>query len=208
MLSLQQILNLHGTALVLDAASSRVQTGWLEAQGGSCWTVDDCEAGIALFRGIKQLARNPSAAGAFIFCEGPGSILGIRTAAAAIRTWYTLNPRVVYAYQSLVLVAHALDQPALTVIADARRQLWHAQTLAHPLRRVSSDELTGPLVMPEGFRHWSPTPANVTFTPYQLSQLFPATAHRNLFRVCDAPDAFMHSEPDYKTWAPQVHRAP
>ena len=30
----------------------------------------------------------------------------------------------------------------------------------------------------------------------------------DLFRPTDAPDAFLHEEPSYATWTPQIHRAP
>ena len=62
--------------------------------------------------------------------------------------------------------------------------------------------------MPEGFRHWSTLPAGVTRTPYVLADLLPAVADHDLFRATDAPDAFLHEEPSYVTWTPQIHRAP
>jgi len=208
MASLRQIIASQGTVLVLDAASSRVQIGWLEANGAEQWASSTDEAGVALFRGIEELGRNPAEAGAFIFCEGPGSILGIRTAATAIRTWITIKPRPVYSYQSLDLVARALNKIGTTVIADARRQLWHAQIVGEPLKRVPANELTGRLVVPEGFRNWSEAPAGVERTPYDLAALFRATVDADVFHPCEDPDAFLHSEPDYKTWTPQIHRAP
>lgn len=193
---------------MLDAASSCVQVGWIEANGTNQWTSLADEAGVALFRGIKELGRNPTDAGALIFCEGPGSILGIRTAATAIRTWLTLRERPVFTYQSLDLVARSLNDPGTTVIADARRQLWHAQVVGQPLTRVPAEELTGRLVMPDGFRHWSAIPANVEHTPYDVARLLHATAEADILSPCEDPDAFLHSEPDYKTWTPQIHRAP
>lgn len=208
MSSLRQIIASQGTALVLDAASSRVQVGWIDANGPAAWWSETEEAGVALFRGVKQLGRNPTDAGALIFCAGPGSILGIRTAATAIRTWLTLGNRPVYRFQSLELVARALNQADTTIIADARRQLWHAQIIGQPLQRVSAEALTGRLVMPDGFRHWSALPAGVETTSYDLNVLLPATADEPIFHSCDDPDAFLHSEPDYKTWTPQIHRAP
>lgn len=193
---------------MLDAASSRVQVGWIEVGGKEEWISATDEAGVALFRGVKDLDRNPTDAGALIFCEGPGSILGIRTAATAIRTWLTLHACPVYAYQSLDLVARSLNEPGTTVIADARRQLWHAQVVGQTLTRVPIEELTGRLVMPDGFRHWSAAPAGVETTPYDVAALFRATAEDDIFRLGEDPDAFLHSEPEYKTWTPQIHRAP
>ena len=69
-------------------------------------------------------------------------------------------------------------------------------------------ELAGELVMPEGFRHWTPLPAGVTSTPYVLADLLPRVADADLFRPTAAPDAFLHEEPAYATWTPQIHRAP
>ncbi|MFZ9683716.1 MAG: peptidase M22 [Cephaloticoccus sp.] len=206
--SLRQILDRHGSALVLDAVAAPVQVGWLRRHAAPAWTSSPNEAGIALFAGIEELNADLNTIESFIFCEGPGSILGIRTAATALRTWTTLRPRPVYAYQSLDLVCRALPNPDVTVIADARRQLWHAQVSGQPLRRLPAAELSVPLVMPAGFRHWSELPAGVATTPYDLAALFAATADLDLLRPCDEPDAFLHSDPEYKTWTPQVHRAP
>ena len=62
--------------------------------------------------------------------------------------------------------------------------------------------------MPDGFRHWTRLPDGVTRTPYSLAELLPPVADRDLFRLTDAPDAFLHEEPGYATWTPQIHRAP
>jgi len=46
--------------------------------------------------------------------------------------------------------------------------------------------------------------------PYDLAALFalPAVADADLFRPSPAPDAFLHEEPAYAKWVPQIHRAP
>jgi|GEM_PF-178270 len=263
--SLAQLLDAHGSLLVLDAASARVQVGWLSTHEAA-WSSSHDEAGKALFSGLDSLLKNApanrsiAAAGAFVFCEGPGSILGIRTAATAIRTWRTLSdsptgvisqlgqttranrrraqhtlsgeptsvpvPKKracgpVYSYQSLALLAHGLGDPELTLIADARRDHWHVQRLGQPLRQVPSSELAdtkGPLAMPEGFRHWTTPPPNLARVPYDLETLFATERVRaadrafalvaDLFTPTSEPDAFLHNEATYKTWSPQIHRAP
>ena len=212
--SLREILAAHSPLLLLDAASTRVQVGWLEAEpvaGPVCsarWQASDVEAGIALFRCLESLTANPNEARAFVFCDGPGSVLGCRTAAMAIRTWCVLHPRPVFAYHSLALVAHALARPDVTVISDARRDAWHCASPGSPLRRVPAAELAGELVMPEGFRHWAPLPPKLTRVPYALADLLPRACDAELFRRTDSPDAFLHAEPSYATWTPQIHRAP
>ncbi|MEO6874806.1 MAG: peptidase M22 [Opitutaceae bacterium] len=206
--SLRQLLAAHGSLLLIDAASARVQVGLLKRDQPARWAGSNEESGVGVFRSLEQLAVEPSAAGAFVFCEGPGSVLGIRTVAMALRTWNVLQPHPVYAYHSLALVAQALARPGATIIADARRDSWHCVSLDSALRRVPTAELAGELIMPEGFRHWSTLPPDVTPTPYSLADLLPLVADRDLFRATDAPDAFLHEEPSYATWTPQIHRAP
>jgi len=217
--SLAQLFDAHRTLLVLDAASARVQVGWLSPHETS-WASEDDEAGKALFGSLDTLFKNAptdrsiAAAGAFVFCAGPGSILGIRTAATAIRTWRTLHPQTpAYSYQSLALLAHGLAPPQLSLIADARRDHWHLQRLGQPLRQIPSSELAdakGPLAMPEGFRHWTTPPPHLARVPYDLETLFAADGIKdaNLFAPAPEPDAFLHNEVTYKTWSPQIHRAP
>jgi len=195
-------------ALVIDAASAHIQVGLFAPDRPAKWFTSQEESGVAIFQGVEQLGVDPLALAAFVFCEGPGSVLGIRTAAMAVRTWNVLRPRPVFAYQSLAVVAHALGQPDAGVIADARRESWHHYTLDHGLRRISAADLTGKLVMPEPFRHWSVLPAHVTRAPYSLPDLLPKVWDADLLRATDSPDAFLHEEPQYATWTPQIHQAP
>ncbi len=206
--SLSQLLAAYSPLLLLDVASARVQVGVLAAGQPARWAGSDDEAGIGVFRCLEELAVSPDTVGAFVFCDGPGSVLGIRTVAMALRTWCVLTPRPVFAYHSLAIVAHALRRPGAAIIADARRDAWHAFSLNGPLRRVTTAELAGELIMPDGFRHWTPLPAGVTRTSYALATLLPGVADQDLFRATETPDAFLHEEPSYATWTPQVHRAP
>jgi tRNA threonylcarbamoyladenosine biosynthesis protein TsaB len=211
--SLRQLLATHPVVLLLDSAATRVQVGlWTDGEPvAGRWHASDDEAGVAIFAGVETLlaasGRRIAEVQAYIFCEGPGSVLGIRTAAMAVRTWRLLNPAPIFSYRSLDLVAHALADPTVSVIADARRDSWHVAKLGTPLRRVPTAELAGALVMPENFRHWTPLPAHVRRTPYDLAKLLPALSDANLFQPAPEPDAFLHEEPAYATWTPQVHQA-
>ena len=214
--SLHEILAAHAPLLLLDAASTRVQVGLLDALGSARWAVADAEAGVALFRGIESLGVDLASVRGFAFCEGPGSILGIRTAAMALRTWTALAPRPVFAFRSLELVAYDLARrsPAenFSVIADARRGAWHCVEAragtTGPLRRVTAAELAGSLFMPENFRTWATQPAETKTTSYDLATLLPRVAGADLFRATEAPDAFLHEDPSYLTWTPRIHTAP
>lgn len=195
-------------ALVIDAASALIQAGHLATNGEVRWASSTEESGIGIFQCLERLQIDPLLTGTFIFCEGPGSVLGIRTAAMAIRTWEVLRPVRVYSYCSLALVAHAASDRTATVIADARRECWHRFTVADGLTRVEAASLPGKLLMPAHFRHWSTLPAGVELVPYDLPELVRTVGHLDLLRENREPDAFLHEEPSYVTWTPQIHRAP
>ena len=202
-------ISAHCPVLVIDAASSKIQVGLIATDASAArWVTSDNEAGVAVFEGIKSLGVNVGEIAAFVFCDGPGSVLGIRTVAMALRTWRVLRPRPVFAYCSLALVAHALGRDNVGVIADARRESWHYFKRGEHLRRVPAAELRGELVMPENFRHWSALPENVERVPYSLPELLPKVWDADLCGATDVPDAFLHEEPTYVTWTPQIHRAP
>jgi tRNA threonylcarbamoyladenosine biosynthesis protein TsaB len=221
MSSLRQLLPLHRTILLIDSSSTVVQVGLLRRDAESLWSTRLGEAGEQVFSLTNDLLEstklNLESIDAFIFCDGPGSVLGIRTTAVALRTWCVLRERSVYAFCSLSVVAQALARSPgrrdFSVIADARRDSWHrvavdAEGTISNLHRLPTAELTGALVMPEGFRHWTELPASTESAPYALATLLPALADVDLFYAAAQPDAFLHEEPVYKTWTPQVHRAP
>ncbi len=213
-----------GPVLLIDSASARVQAGLLrpDADGPAfaLWETQTAEAGTAIFSCVEKLLARASLTldgiGAFVFCDGPGSVLGIRTAAVALRAWRVLRERPVHSYCSLALAAHHLARTenarSLSLIADARRDTWHhigidaAGTLS-PLRRIPSAKLAGALAMPEHFRNWTPLPQGVRIVPYDLAVMLPALADVSLFAPAPEPDAFLHEEPVYQTWTPQVHQA-
>src|SRR5258708_30764565 len=105
MSSLTQLLASHGRLLVLDASSTRVQVGLLRTGIPALWRGFDAEAGTGNFAGTEAVLQEAGSMladiGAFVFCEGPGSMLGTRTVAMALPTWQVLKPRPAYAYQSL-----------------------------------------------------------------------------------------------------------
>jgi tRNA threonylcarbamoyladenosine biosynthesis protein TsaB len=206
--SFRQLLADHAPLLLLDACSARVQTGWLRSVEDMSWATSEEESGVGIFKCLESLGISPGQAGAFVFCNGPGSLLGIRTAAMAIRAWRVLNEKPTFSYHSLELVAHALGRNELNIIADARRDTWHCVSLGSPLRRVPTSKLTGELAMPDGFRNWTPLPPSASRVSYSLAELLPRILDVDLMRASDAPDAFLHEEPSYVTWTPRIHRAP
>src|SRR5256885_17025634 len=99
--NLRQLLAAHAPLLVLDAASARVQVGVLSAGDASRWETSNEEAGVGVFRCLEKLAVRPADCGAWLYCDGPGSVLGIRTVAMALRAWAVVEPRPVFGFSSL-----------------------------------------------------------------------------------------------------------
>jgi tRNA threonylcarbamoyladenosine biosynthesis protein TsaB len=221
MATLAQLLASHASILVLDGASTSVQVGLLRAGREAIWRESPDEAGKALFvladTCLREAGLRLNDVAAFVFCEGPGSMLGIRTAAMAIRTWQTEKPRPAYRYQSLALLAHELrrtgEPPPFSVIADARRDTWHrvfVDDSVSSLQRIPTSELavsTEPLWQPASFRTWSPSPRSARDIAYPAGRLLAAHDGLDLFEPTEAPDAFQHTAPEYKKWSAQIHRA-
>jgi tRNA threonylcarbamoyladenosine biosynthesis protein TsaB len=219
--SLTQLLTSHRCLLVLDATSMNTQVGLLQVDQPVIWDNSPQEAGSAVFTGtetVLQRAGLPfSAVGAFVFCTGPGSMLGTRTIAMALRTWQVIGSRPIYSYQSLALAAclEWTRQPrrSFSVVADARRDTWHVQIVEADgrmaaLQRVPTTALPpGEWVTPEGFRSWSQLPRPAAACSYDLASIFPALGDGDYFQSAAAPDAFQHQAPEYKKWSAQIHRA-
>ena len=222
MLSLRQLRAQFPKLLLVDAASTLIQVGQLSRTAGDQWRNHEGEAGVGVFTPLTSDsstdAFQSNAADAFLFCEGPGSVLGIRTAAVAFRVWQMLRVRPTFAYSSLALVAnfqlHAESHGPLpfTVIADARRESWHCvhvgeDKVVSPLRRGNLDTIQGQPISPQEFRHWSPLPSNTLRVRYDVKAFLAALEDEKLFREVSGPDAFLHEEPTYVTWNPQIHRS-
>ncbi len=243
MTNLRSLVAANRAVLLIDSASTRIHVGlWRTGSAASplerpererleaplpeaIWHESEQEAGIAVFAGVEAVLARAGIGiadlGALVFCEGPGSILGIRTAAMALRIWSNAAGRALpaFSYRSLELVAHELRRSGIpapfAVIADARRNSWHRVGVSEdgvigPLRRVPADALAGlggRLFTPAGFRSWAQPPDEVMSIPYALPDLWRLQADAGLLRSAPRPDAFLHEEVTYAAWTPQIHQA-
>lgn len=213
--SLNAILADHPSLLLIDASSQVIHLGWLRRGQPATWQATEQEAGTGLYQLLDRADLSPNDVDAFAYCAGPGSMLGIRTIAAALRTWVALRPRPIFHYRSLDLLVRTAGQPGATLICDARRRSWHAITLdsvgrPQPLTRIPEGELpAGPLLMPAGFRTWTTLPDPPPLTvPYEPPLLASTWSDEDLFALTDDADAFQPDRPTYARWTPSVHQAP
>jgi tRNA threonylcarbamoyladenosine biosynthesis protein TsaB len=210
--------------LYLDAASPAITVGLqVDATEAPAWLHTHDEAGVALFRAVETLTRARGLAVAdlatVVFCEGPGSLLGVRLAAMALRTWMALPrpaPLEVLGYRSLELVAAGLlargQRGPFHVIVDGRRATWNTLAVdAHGAfaaiqRRPAADLFPEgePVFHPQGFPLWQALPAGVQVVAYNPSALPELARHLPLLRPVAAPEAYMTEMPTYREWTP-VH---
>lgn len=220
--SLRQLLARHSALLVVDSCAPRAEAAlWLAGDSAPAAVASvEGEASAALPIAVARVFAQPGAGGrslrdcdAAAFCDGPGSVLGVRLAAATLRAWRAARPGLaLYAYHSLSLLAAA--HPELTIVADARRDSWHAArgSRPHELLRVPGAELgaLGALGTPDGFRRWSALPAGVEPRPlpWSAARLLSAAPDAPFFEEAPEPEAFLHEQPSYVAWTPRVHQAP
>jgi tRNA threonylcarbamoyladenosine biosynthesis protein TsaB len=219
---MDSVVAAHGSVLVLDPSTVHVQAGLLRADRPPVWNSGGDDSSIHLFVAVKNCLDaagiTPSQVGAYVFCDGPGSQLGIRTAAMALRTWQTLRrtPAPVFAYRSLVVAALHLagsTSAPFAVVSDARRESWHAVRVAadggvSPVLRVGVGELAGwaePLFTPHGFRAWAEPPRPAGVCPYDCGSFFAQLGGRPLLEQVGDAEPWLSSPTTYATWTGRRH---
>ena len=206
--------------LVLDG-SARVGVRIGVLQGGR-WVgegVADKGALEATFACAETALRQAGLALAdirsFAVCVGPGSILGIRIAALAARTWATLEPRPIFVWESLAAVAQAAlaagQARPFAVALESRLKRWNALPVAPDGALGAPAELEPEQVAALGLPIVSTAePASALFpsaqvvpTPWAaLPTLFATT---DLLRAEAKPEA-LNPAATFATWDGERHR--
>lgn len=221
MLTLRQLLERHPRLLLVDSCSPRTQAlvwrdGTLLA---SIVIADEASRALPLASGRALSAAGLRVADldAVIFCAGPGSVLGARLAAASTRAWRVARPGLeIYSYLGLPLLALGTGaaRAGLGVIADARRDTWHATLPDAPLalvRLANTDLAAQPRwLTPAGLRRWTvpPPDCQIEESPYEVAVLLAVAAEEPLFTPAPEPEAHLSESPAYAEWTPRVHQAP
>jgi tRNA threonylcarbamoyladenosine biosynthesis protein TsaB len=152
----------------------------------------------------------------FALCVGPGSVLGIRIAALAVRSWSALAPRPIFVWESLAALARSAlvagEQGPFLVAVESRLKRWHALevsadgTLGAPFeaeaaqlnssgRRVLASSEAAPGVL---------TPHVAVPPPWSSLPTF--FTQQGFLREEPRPDA-LNVANDFATWSGERHRA-
>lgn len=201
--------------LLVDAALGGAWSGVLAPEGWRSLVRSDGPAEEAVPRAVGE-ALGAAGLGwggvaAIAFDEGPGSLLGIRAAAAAVRAWRTL-PRPgavpVLAFRSLELAAaerraSGAPVPFRLLLPNGRRSWFSIDVdAAGPGPVVRTEQPPPgdvPALLPDGARLWTAPPPHTgtfTWTPEPLER------HRHLLRPVPEPEAWMPDPATFRRWDP------
>lgn len=149
----------------------------------------------------------------YAVCIGPGSMLGIRVSAMAVRTWATLYQRPIYVWESLRLLAEqALEQGVkvpFAVINESRLKRWNFMTVKaadffEPTVELEIDEVNAkglPLVV----NHSSNLFSNAKVMDNIWIHLPKLFQKKECLRLESKPDA-LNPSADYALWSGERHR--
>ena len=152
---------------------------------------------------------------AFAVCVGPGSMLGIRGTAMAVRTWAALRPCEVWVWEPLVALAAAVrlrgETSAFSVVSESRLKRWHvvsvdAAGVPGPTRECEVEQVAA-------------LSGRILTTASQAPQVLPAAevvpdvwpelprvlAQAGVLRLEPKPEA-LNAAADFATWSGDRHR--
>lgn len=220
-------MKLPGNTLVIDGSGSALFAGLLDAHGAWQATARrECTALEGLFPSVTDVLQaadlDLAAVDGYLYCEGPGSVLGLRLCAMAIETWRRLRPNAppVYKYNSLQLAAHQclFDHPNLSnalIVSDWKKNAWNALNIEDrkigTVAVLDDDGLaawSGPLFHLPQRKGWqSPPPAATTLSsnPANLDRLH---ARPGLIQSTDSVELYNTGVNTFQQWTPTRHRAP
>jgi len=221
-------LDLRGSSgpyLLLDASGLTARVGvwragrWLAFRESETGALDAIYAGVSSVLAEAHIPLEKLAG--YLYVEGPGSVLGLRLTAMAIRTWQTNDAaktqgmaRPVWAGGSLHLAAQLMlaggTPPPFAVFTDARQGHWNLLTIpttdaaaliTKPLQEVGENDL------PQGTLYY--VPARKTGARAPAHALRMTTLLRDHPKVLKTPGLFRLVEtatpyglaPEYKKWA-------
>ena len=202
--------------LLLDASGLSTRAALWQNSRWLAFRADPAPALTALFTATRAVLADAALAlpevGGFLYVEGPGSVLGLRLAALAIRTWQTEKPRPVQACGALHLAAALIltTTPAPFAICTGTRQgFWHLLEVPHPdlanlaVRTIPDDELARvavPLYHIPARKTWHPAPAHARPLSADLQDRPQIFSHPGLLRAVAMAIPFTGAHPEYRKW--------
>ena len=151
----------------------------------------------------------------FALCVGPGSVLGIRIAALAVRSWSALEPRPIFIWESLAGIARSAltvgEQGPFLVAVESRLKRWHALEVSADGSLGAPFEAEAAQLNSSGHRVLASSEASAgvltshVAVPHPWSALPTFFAQSGFLREELRPDA-LNVANDFATWSGERHR--
>jgi len=207
--------------LFLDASSVAARVGVWQNARWLAWRESEAPALEAIFAGVRAALDESGIPleklGGYLYVEGPGSVLGLRLTAMAIRAWQTDEAarKGGWAGGSLHLAAALAlaggTPPPFAVFTEARQGHWHVfdvhGSAAAPVGALSAREVgenglpAGALFHVPARKAWHQPPPHGRPLSISLHDHPETLLHPNLFRLAVTPTPFTGTAPEYKKWA-------
>ena len=212
-------------SLVIDCSGNAVFVGLLDTK--KQWIAKVVRGGAPLEElfPVIELALSESGLslgdiGSYIYCEGPGSVLGLRLCAMAIETWTRLYPKSAkyYKYNSLQLSAHALlhanaDLQDALIVADWKKGVWNALQIKS--RHVGATEVIDDATLADWEnlifhlpqrKGWQNPPDKVQTLRYDPSILDTILDTKGLIRKTKRIELYNSGINTFQKWTPTRHQ--
>ena len=151
----------------------------------------------------------------FALCVGPGSVLGIRIAALAVRSWSALEPRPIFVWESLAGIARSAlvagEKGPFLVAVESRLKRWHALEVSIDGSLGVPFEAEAAQLNSSGHRVLASSEAAAgvltshVAVPHSWSALPTFFAQSGFLREESRPDA-LNVANDFATWSGERHR--
>jgi tRNA threonylcarbamoyladenosine biosynthesis protein TsaB len=213
-------------ALVIDGSSTEFFSGILGSEGRWLSSKKAAEPALeSLFETVDAVLGSADQKldhiQSFLYCEGPGSVLGLRLCAMAIETWMRIHPAQtgLYAYNSLKLVAAGLVKEKglrddALLISDWKKDTWNGlriisgePTGVGPVSAETLSQWEGPLYHLPARKGWQKPPENTIEVAYEPERLGELLAYPGLIERRERVDLYGSGINTFQKWTPERHRA-
>ncbi|MFT4902270.1 MAG: tRNA threonylcarbamoyladenosine biosynthesis protein TsaB [Lentimonas sp.] len=214
-------------ALVIDGSGSSVFSGvlgdsrkWLAQSKLSGAPLEQLFPSIESV--LKEAALTLPAIRSYIYCEGPGSVLGLRLCAMAIETWSRLHPESnhCFAYNTLQLSAALLMRDVqvpdrVLLVSDWKKGAWNAvyinegqigaTCVAESAELEAWDGALYHLPQRKGWQSPPPQAQTVEWAPERLNEVIHTSTL--LLHPTEGVELYSNGVNTFAKWTAQRHRA-
>lgn len=209
--------------LLLDASGPESYVGIIRNAAWNILLHTEEPALESLFANVKtafdQTKLTLHDIGGFIYCDGPGSMLGLRLSSLAIRSWLAIpdfSNLSSIVYHRLHMAAAGLQLPKDSLlITEFKEKKWHvlrvSETLSHETEIQTFDYDTikdsgVPIYYLRQRKSWQSLDFEHTPVSYDLKMLpLILSEKKELFTPTDIPVPLVREAAEYQTWIPARH---